>query len=154
MGKNFVVLLVLCGFLLFSITAPGVSAKDAREEKSGSGNLIINISGFESNNGDAKIALVDSRENYEKGESLKRKIVPVKDKKVRYIVRNIKFGRYAVKAFHDANRNGRLDTAMFGIPVEAYGFSNNARGTFGPPDYSKVVFQFTVSGQEIFIKIR
>lgn len=42
-------------------------------------------------------------------------------------------GRYAFSAFHDANDNKKLDTNWMGIPNEKYGFSNNARGTFGPP---------------------
>jgi uncharacterized protein (DUF2141 family) len=33
-------------------------------------------------------------------------------------------GRYAVSVFHDANRNGRLDTFL-GMPREGYGFSRN-----------------------------
>ena len=29
---------------------------------------------------------------------------------------------------------------MFGIPSEDYGFSNNAKGTFGPPKYDDAKF--------------
>lgn len=43
-------------------------------------------------------------------------------------------GKYAIASFHDANNNRELDTNMMGIPNEKYGFSNNARGMFGPPD--------------------
>ncbi len=50
-------------------------------------------------------------------------------------------GRYAVMAYHDANANGRLDTLPIGLPTEAYGFSNDARGMFGPPAWSKAVFE-------------
>jgi len=50
-------------------------------------------------------------------------------------------GNYAASVFHDVNKNGELDTNWIGIPKEAYGFSNNARGTMGPPDYEDCVFQ-------------
>lgn len=49
-------------------------------------------------------------------------------------------GEYAIAVFHDANENGKLDRHPLGFPIEAYGFSNNARGKFGPPPYDKVKF--------------
>lgn len=48
-------------------------------------------------------------------------------------------GQYAVRVFHDANSNKKLDIGLFG-PEEVYGFSNNARGWFGPPELSKQLF--------------
>jgi uncharacterized protein (DUF2141 family) len=45
-------------------------------------------------------------------------------------------GVYGVMAYHDRNGNGRLDTLPVGLPVEPYGFSNNARGSFGPPAWT------------------
>ena len=53
-------------------------------------------------------------------------------------------GRYAMGVFHDANRNNRLDTGLFGIPKEQFGFSNNAMGRFGPPSFEAA--SFVVSG--------
>ncbi|MCB0480252.1 MAG: DUF2141 domain-containing protein [Flavobacteriales bacterium] len=46
-------------------------------------------------------------------------------------------GKYAVVAFHDINSNEKLDKNMFGIPTEPYGFSNNARGLLGEPDFEE-----------------
>ena len=44
-------------------------------------------------------------------------------------------GRYAVSVMHDENANGDLDTNLLGIPVEGYGFSNDAMGIMGPPAF-------------------
>ena len=44
-------------------------------------------------------------------------------------------GRYALFAMHDANANGDLDLNFLGIPIESYGFSNDAKGTVGPPSF-------------------
>lgn len=44
-------------------------------------------------------------------------------------------GRYAVVAYQDENRNGQLDKNFLGIPTEPYGFSNDARGSMGPPSF-------------------
>ena len=50
-------------------------------------------------------------------------------------------GKYAVAAYVDNNRNGRLDKNFLGVPKEIFGFSNNARGMFGPPDFSAAAFE-------------
>ncbi|MFH0934941.1 MAG: DUF2141 domain-containing protein [Pseudomonadota bacterium] len=49
-------------------------------------------------------------------------------------------GRYAVAAYVDNNRNGRQDKNLLGVPKEDYGFSNDARGRFGPPDFAEAAF--------------
>ena len=53
-------------------------------------------------------------------------------------------GDYGVKAFHDVNGNGRMDTNPFGMPVEPYAFSNNAVGNMGPASWDRA--KFSVSG--------
>lgn len=53
---------------------------------------------------------------------------------------DIPVGDHAIKAFHDVNDNGKLDTNWMGIPTEPYGFSNNAMGTFGPPSFQQASF--------------
>lgn len=50
-------------------------------------------------------------------------------------------GKYAVSAYADANGNGRVDRNFLGLPVEQYGFSNNARGRFGPPAFAEAAFE-------------
>lgn len=47
--------------------------------------------------------------------------------------------RFAIAAFHDTNNDGALSRNQFGIPAERYGFSNNARGKFGPPAFEEAV---------------
>lgn len=45
-------------------------------------------------------------------------------------------GGYAVRLFHDENGDGEMSSNMFGIPVEGFAFSNGARSSFGPPDFT------------------
>ena len=49
-------------------------------------------------------------------------------------------GTYVIGYYIDANGNEKLDTNFIGIPKEEYGFSNNARGTFGPPSFESASF--------------
>lgn len=50
-------------------------------------------------------------------------------------------GRYGIMAFHDKNSDGRLNTLPIGLPTEPYGFSNNARGRFGAPNWQAASFE-------------
>ena len=54
---------------------------------------------------------------------------------LRFVLRDLPPGRYAVNAFHDENDNGELDTNLVGIPSEGYGFANDPGAVFGPPDF-------------------
>ncbi|MBL7981411.1 MAG: DUF2141 domain-containing protein [Flavobacteriales bacterium] len=60
---------------------------------------------------------------------------------VRIVLNDVAPGTYAIKAFHDIDRNGKLDTNFMGIPKEPYGFSNDAMGTFGPPSFEQAAFK-------------
>lgn len=64
----------------------------------------------------------------------------------RVVVTGLPPGRYAVAAFHDTDANGRLTLWPVGLPREAYGFSNDARGRFGPPPFSAAAFDLPASG--------
>jgi uncharacterized protein (DUF2141 family) len=50
-------------------------------------------------------------------------------------------GQYAVAAFQDLNGDEEMNANMFGMPTEPYGFSNNARGNFGPPSFDDQLFE-------------
>jgi uncharacterized protein (DUF2141 family) len=51
-----------------------------------------------------------------------------------------------VAAFHDADGNGELTLWPIGLPKEAYGFSRDARGRFGPPAFDAAAFDLPASG--------
>lgn len=55
-------------------------------------------------------------------------------------------GRYAVGAYHDTDGNGALTLWPIGLPREAYGFSRDARGRFGPPSFDAAAFDLPAAG--------
>ena len=57
--------------------------------------------------------------------------------------RHVPKGTYAIAIFHDANKNGKLDTNFLGIPKEQTGTSNNVVTHFGPPSFEKARFTHT-----------
>lgn len=66
---------------------------------------------------------------------------------------NVPPGIYAAQAFQDENSNGRVDRALFGIPKEGVGFSNDAPINFGPPKWKDAMFGLQ-SDTAITLKMR
>jgi len=69
------------------------------------------------------------------------------------VVPDVPPGRYAVQAFHDENDNRRVDRALFGIPKEGVGFSNDAPIRLGPPKWADSAFDIE-SDTRIRLKMR
>ncbi len=70
------------------------------------------------------------------------------------VVHNLPAGHYAAQIFHDENRNKKVDRALFGIPKEGIGFSNDARISLGPPKWADAQFTFNGDVQTIGLKTR
>ena len=143
---KFILRLILL-LLFFAGASPAVSES--------TGNLIINISGFSSSDGFAMVALHNSEESYQGGEAsavAKTKIMVV-DRKAQVVFTNLPYGWYGVSLYHDENGNGQMDKNAMGIPKEAYGFSNNAKGFFGRPDFKYIMFQLNSTEKQIAINL-
>ncbi|MFC5412721.1 DUF2141 domain-containing protein [Larkinella bovis] len=65
----------------------------------------------------------------------------------------VKPGDYAVALYQDLNRNGKLDTKLFGIPSEPYGFSNNFRPKLSGPNFDDCRVRIDEAGKTISIKL-
>jgi uncharacterized protein (DUF2141 family) len=104
------------------------------------GQLNVTFKHIEKHEGNLKVALYNSQENYTgQGAPVQVAMVPVSSEVASYTFENLENGTYAIKLFHDANNNGKMDTNMFGIPKEGYGFSNNV-GKFGEPAFEDASF--------------
>ncbi|MCP3872725.1 MAG: DUF2141 domain-containing protein [Desulfobacteraceae bacterium] len=115
--------------------------------------LIIHIKGFENSNGIAKVGLSNSKANYESKTPFKGFNFKISNNEVVETI-SLPLGEYAIKVYHDENENHELDTRIFGIPAERYGFSNDARGSFGPPEYDAAAFKLDSNPKEITITIQ
>jgi uncharacterized protein (DUF2141 family) len=67
---------------------------------------------------------------------------------------NIVAGTYAIAAFLDENGNGKMDTNLFGIPKEKYGFSNNIRPMMRAATFKEASFVVTNNAGTIHIKLK
>lgn len=97
--------------------------------------LQIKVNGIEKIEGKLMYRLRDAQ-----GREVLKNVHPVKQK-TETIILNLEPGSYALAIFHDANDNNEIDRGFTGIPTELYGFSNDARGMFGPPDLEDQLFK-------------
>lgn len=117
------------------------------------GKLIINFNGFDNNDGTVRVALVNDPSKFLGDSPFKAKVVVIKENKAVVEFNDLPFGEYAVSAFHDEDSDEELGTGLFGIPTEEYGFSNNARGSFGPAEYEDAKFLVDETIKTITIEI-
>jgi uncharacterized protein (DUF2141 family) len=116
--------------------------------------IHIRIEGLKSNSGTVKVALCNSLENYNNHKApFKGLNLPIKNNIAEIVISDLPIGYYAVKAFHDENNNNNLDTNILGIPIEDYGFSNNASGIFGPPSWNKAKIMIGEEPSTIIIRM-
>ena len=113
--------------------------------------LTVVIQGVKNGKGVVRVALYDRADKFMK-EMQYSGSVKASAGEVHIELEGIAEGYYAASVVHDANDNGKMDATNLGIPKEGFGFSNNARGTFGPPPFDDAKFLF--NGQhEIIISL-
>lgn len=143
MKKN--ILILVCIYL-------GIINTKAQENESF--DLTVEVRGMTKNTGKVFLALYNSKETFlknTKGTSIGTKAT-VENKKAIAKFKGLKKGEYAISIFHDENNNNKMDTRIFGIPKEPYGFSNNASGFMGPPKFEDAKFLVN-SNKTIKIKV-
>ena len=93
------------------------------------------------------VALYDSASAFDGGSArpVAATAVSASGSRVVATFENLPAGDYAMKAFHDVNGDGEMNTNPFGMPTEPYAFSNNAVGNMGPARWSAA--HFAVSGE-------
>ena len=94
------------------------------------GNLTVNVTGFANSKGQCKLWLFNAADGFPSDDKKALRCVetPITGSTSRYVFDKLPAGSYAVGVIHDANGNHKFDSNLFGIPKEAYGISNDARG--------------------------
>ena len=104
--------------------------------------LVVRIEGVRSADGDIRVAVHRRADGVDFPDSagvVKAAMRPA-GKAGDMVFAGLAPGDYAVAAFHDEDRDGDLNTNLLGRPTEGYGFSNEARGMFGPPGFDAAAF--------------
>jgi len=118
-------LLVLAGMSAYAVSSAAAA------------DLTVNVQGVRSSDGTVRIALYDGDQGFPKeGKPVAVQAQNALEGALVFVFPGLQPGNYAVTLFHDENGNEELDSNLFGIPTEGYGFSNDARGSLGPPSFT------------------
>ncbi|WP_396594711.1 DUF2141 domain-containing protein [Brevundimonas sp. R86498] len=105
--------------------------------------------------GSIAVAVYRDADSFRRGEGpVASRIVPRTGPVTAVVLTGLAPGRYAVAAFHDTDGNGDLTLWPFGLPKEAYGFSNDARGRFGPPTFEAAAIDLPPAGTHSALALR
>ena len=149
--KSLQALIALCAVLL----STNSFAQDQPQSEPSIGDLQVVVVGFQGNTGDVKIALSDSESNYtSKSKAFRGTSAKIEGDRAIAVFDKLPYGEYAVRVYHDANGNDKLDTNILGIPKEPYGFSNNAHSTFGPAKWEKAKFELRTQRMALEIRVK
>ena len=106
------------------------------------GKLSITVTGARNGDGVVRCALFNSPAAFPKiGQEWRGVIAPVRAGAATCVFSGVPAGTYAVAFFHAERNETQLTTGMFGKPQRGYGFSNNATGSFGPPNFNAASFR-------------
>ncbi|RAN37871.1 DUF2141 domain-containing protein [Hyphomonas pacifica] len=115
--------------------------------------LSVDIKGIRKAEGQLHVALFEEA-GWGDNQAAQTKVIPSTGDDVTFVFEGLQPGRYGIKMFHDVDGDGELKRSMIGIPVEPYGFSNDAPVRFGPPDFDTAAFEVTEDGAVQTITLR
>jgi uncharacterized protein (DUF2141 family) len=114
--------------------------------------MTVVVKNVKSDAGTVRLAVYNSEDQFMKSEVAAIEVKAVNGQAVA-VFKNLATGTYAISVMHDANDNKELDSNFMGVPKEGFGFSNDAMGMFGPPDFKKASFEHA-GKKDVVISLR
>jgi uncharacterized protein (DUF2141 family) len=142
-------------FALLTVTAVLLATSRSYSEPPATAMLTIRVTSLRSSNGQVGCTIYSSAKGFPTDSSAasQRRWCPVAGAASTCALDPIPAGTYAVACFHDENKNGKLDTGLFGIPTEGTVVSNHAKGFMGPPSFDKAKFSFSGTASELQLRM-
>jgi uncharacterized protein (DUF2141 family) len=123
------------------ILAAGLAGMAAEAQQ---GNTInVAVSGIKDSNGSIRCGLFNSDSTFPKnGQEYQGVEAPIANGQATCTFSNVPPGVYAVAYFKAAPGQTKMNTGMFGMPQDPYGFSRNATIGMGPPSFSSAAYTY------------
>jgi uncharacterized protein (DUF2141 family) len=139
--------------LALALACALVLAPQARAEEAGT--LTIKIERVSKNRGNIRVALYNGANwGGQNGKPTTGAVVPAIPGETVVTLTGIAPGIYAIKTFQDENKNEKMDFDWFGIPIERFGFSNDAKPKFRQPSFDQAKFEIKPGANETSITLR
>lgn len=143
----------IIGAALLLTGTGGALAQDSAP--AGEGSLTVAFQGVTQPRGVVLCAVFDSKAAYDANTRPVRTLnLPAGEGNFSATFAGLPPGRYAVKSFHDRDSDGKMKFNPIGMPLEPYGFSNNARAPFGPPSWKAASFEVKPGANAQSIRLR
>ncbi|NVK63826.1 MAG: DUF2141 domain-containing protein [Flavobacteriales bacterium] len=106
--------------------------------------LTVQITRIRHQRGTVEIGLYEKENCFPKvGKQCKKGRVKVQGNTVTHRFTGLKNGSYAIAVYHDENNDKSCNKNIFGVPTEAYAFSNNVRPFLSAPEFKSCRFWIT-----------
>lgn len=109
--------------------------------------IKIIITNLRNDKGHVLVSLFKEGSGYpdDASKALRKIKLEIRNKRATVIFTGLVSGNYAIAILHDENDDQKMNKNSLGLPKEGYGFSNNVKGAFGPPSWSKASFKHTAN---------
>lgn len=126
--------------LLAAATIGGAAAQSGND-------ISVVVDGLRNDKGVVRCGLYASAVGFrEPGKEMKGVAAPISGGKATCVFNDVPPGSYAVAVFHAENNETQIETGMFGKPKQGYGFSRDAKGSFGPPSFDAAAYKYAGGG--------
>lgn len=140
---------------MIATTAAFVTAPAAATSADVPAKLEVAFVGIERQTGQIMMSVFDNEAAHDGGGKPVR-VAAVSVEGTRAVLRfeGLAPGSYAIKAFHDIDGDGQMATNPFGMPLEPFAFSNNAKPEGGPARWHAAHFVVTAGANAVSITIQ
>jgi len=104
--------------------------------------LQVAVVGLRNDQGEVSCNLFVDPRQYPRGTAVKEVRASIHKDSALCVFVDVPAGKYAIVVYHDENHNGHFDQNAFGMPMEGYGFSNNAAPLFDAPNFAAAAFGY------------
>ncbi len=135
-------------------TATTTAATTSAATTSAAARLTVEVTDLRNGNGDLLVGVFAAADGFpsDHAKSVAWQVGPAGGTAV--FTFDLPPGRYAVGVLHDENRNGKMDTGLFGIPKEGYGVTNNPKPRRRAATFGEATFVLPPAGRSIDISIQ
>jgi uncharacterized protein (DUF2141 family) len=117
--------------------------------------LTVKVENIDNKGGILRLSLYDQASwANDKAQPVASADVPAAAPETTVTLKDLKPGVYGVKTYQDANRNGKFDQNFIGLPLERYGFSNDAKPVLSEPGFDKTEFTVKDGDNAIVIHLQ
>jgi uncharacterized protein (DUF2141 family) len=141
------IILAVCAAMATAIAA-SASAQSANT-------ITVAVEGLRNDQGVVRCGLFNSPNGFrEPGKEFKGAEAKILGGKANCVFTDVPPGTYAVALFHAEHNEARLETGMFGIPKQGYGFSRDAKGSMGPPSFNAAAYAYQGGSSTWMVKVQ